>query len=89
MPAEGGEETPVLPTADNNCPFDMTERGIYFFERDHMAINRLDLATGRISKVATLDKRGNVLTVSPDDAFVVWDQMDRNTYDLMLVENFR
>jgi len=29
------------------------------------------------------------LSVSPDDHDVVWAQIDRNTIDLMLVENFR
>jgi len=29
------------------------------------------------------------LCISPDDAYVVWAQVDRNAQDLMLVENFR
>lgn len=29
------------------------------------------------------------MCVSPDDACVVWSQLDRSTQDLMLVEGFR
>ena len=85
MPAEGGAETQVLTSPSYVA---LTARAIYFGEGAR-TINRLDLGTGKISRVAVLDKPGNALSVSPDEAFLVWGQTDRNTCDLMLVENFR
>jgi hypothetical protein len=36
-----------------------------------------------------VDSIDGTLCVSPDGRYVVWAQRDRNTTDLMLVENFR
>jgi hypothetical protein len=53
------------------------------------AIQFLDTASGQVSTLATLDKESAGLTVSTDDAYVVWIQTDHSTCNLMLVEGFR
>ena len=52
-------------------------------------IEFLDAATGKVSTIATLDSPAYRLAVSPDGAYLLWPQLDRETQDLMLVENFR
>jgi len=84
--ADGSDEEQVLPAA---ACHDVTANGIYFFAPGGLAINRLDFTTGKIGTLATLDKPGGCLTVSPDEAFIVWGQTDRATVDLRLVEHFR
>jgi tol-pal system beta propeller repeat protein TolB len=89
MPVEGGEEKRVLPGVVYWAGFGVTAKGVYFMP-DRRTIQLLDTATGKVSTLATLDKPTNWgICVSPDDAYVVWGQVDRNTQDLMLVENFR
>jgi dipeptidyl aminopeptidase/acylaminoacyl peptidase len=88
MPVEGGEEKQVLPAVVTWSGFGVTAKGVYF-NADGRTIQFLDTATGKVSTLATLDKPAVSLCVSPDDAYVVWSQLDRNTQDLMLVENFR
>ncbi len=90
MAAEGGEEKQVLPSQIAGfSSFGVTAKGVYFVT-NRRTIQFLDAATGKVSTLATLDKpAGGGICVSPDDAYVVWSQTDRNTMDLMLVENFR
>jgi Tol biopolymer transport system component len=89
MPVEGGEEKRVLPGIGFWPDFGVTAKGVYF-SPDRRTIQLLDTATGKVSTLATLDKpMGEGICVSPDDAYVVWGQVDRNTQDLMLVEGFR
>ena len=67
----------------------MTAKGVYF--QTGLTLKFLDAATGKVSTVADLPRgagRGG-LCVSPDDRYVVYAKLDRNTTDLMLVENFR
>jgi len=87
MPTEGGGEKQVLPDNIGWTGFAVTAKGVYF--RMGRTIRLLEEATGKISTVATMDKPFGGISVSPDDAYVVWSQTDRNTLDLMLVENFR
>jgi hypothetical protein len=83
----------------------VTSKGVYFVPPPPGAntIQFLDAASGKVSRLATLEKPAAAdvdnatlnkpvaggLAVSPDDAHVVWSQMDRNTFNLMLVEGFR
>jgi Tol biopolymer transport system component/tRNA A-37 threonylcarbamoyl transferase component Bud32 len=87
MPVEGGEEKQVLPGNVESANFGVTAKGVYF--TTGRTIQLMDTATGKVSTLATLDKGGGAISVSPDDAYVVWVQVDRDTQDLMLVENFR
>ena len=88
MPAEGGEEVQVLPVS---LGFGMAAKGVYFMP-DVRTIRFLDTATGKVSTLVALEKPAVpaiIVGVSPDDAYVVWAQVDRDTQDLMLVEGFR
>jgi Tol biopolymer transport system component len=93
MPAQGGEETQILhagPTAGYFATFGVTSKGVYFRpDADAKAIQFFDAATGKISSIAALDKPLSGLCVSPDDAYVLWAQTDRDSMDLMLVDGFR
>jgi serine/threonine protein kinase len=60
------------------------------FTRLEAAIDFLSFATGKISRVLTLDRHaGHGLDLSPDERTLLFAQMDAFTEDLMLVENFR
>jgi len=66
----------------------VTAKGVYFLAPG--AIQLFDSTTGNVSAVATLENmsmRG--WSVSPDGAYIIWSQMDKNTTDLMLIEGFR
>jgi Tol biopolymer transport system component len=87
IPVAGGEETEVLPAVNNY--YAVTAKGIYFTP-DYRKIQFLDTATGKISTLAEPEKSlWQGLTVSPDDAYVVWPQYERSSTSLMLVEGFR
>ena len=87
MPAEGGEEQQVVAQAPGNwASFGVTAKGVYF--RTEQGLQFLDPATGKLSTVAVVPITYG-LCVSPDDRYVVWAQTDRDTSDLMLVEDFR
>ena len=87
MPAGGGEEVQVVPGVGSPR---VTSKGVYFALPDGRTIQFLDAVSGKVSTLATLDKPvAGGLAVSPDDAYVVWSQVDRQTYNLMLVEGFR
>jgi len=88
MPTKGGVETEVASGVLSLFPIGVTEKGVYFSGPD-LAIQLFDPATGKISTVATLEKPSAGFSVSPDDAYIIWAQQDRNTTDLMLVEGFR
>ncbi|MBZ5585467.1 MAG: hypothetical protein LAQ30_25355, partial [Acidobacteriia bacterium] len=88
MRVEGGEEAQVLP-AGVFWQFGVTAGGLYFLAPGQKRIEFLDAATGKVSTIATLDSPAYRLAVSPDGAYLLWPQLDRETQDLMLVENFR
>ncbi len=88
MPVGGGEERQVIPLLRSQIYFAVFDKGIYF-EPDSTKIQFLDAATGKVSTVGPIDNAGGGICVSPDGAYVVWGQLDRDTRDLMLVENFR
>ena len=89
MPVQGGEETQILRGPMGNV-FAVTSKGVYFHPNAR-TIQFLDTATGKIGTIAELDKPipGAGLCVSPDEAYVVWSQLDRNSRGLMLVDGFR
>ncbi|MBP1598754.1 MAG: serine/threonine protein kinase [Acidobacteria bacterium] len=91
IPADGGEEEGVVPAeaTGQGWTFDVTEKGVYFIAPDGMTIQLLDIGKRKLSTVVTNDKEIWGFTISPDGAFVVCGRRDRNTQDLMLVENFR
>jgi Tol biopolymer transport system component len=86
MQLPNGEETQIL-QGPVGWTFGVTSKGIYFQPNEQMVQLR-DAVTGRISTIAEMDK-GAMISVSPDDAYVLWSQLDRISMDLMLVEHFR
>ena len=71
-------------------------RGIYFAtaERpEQPLIEFFNFATGQVTPVAVLEEgldRGMTgLAVSPDGRRLIWSQVDQDSSDIMLMENFR
>lgn len=60
------------------------------FTRPEATIDFLSFATGKVTRVMTVDRHaGHGLDVSSDGKTLLFAQMDSFTEDLMLVENFR
>jgi hypothetical protein len=74
---------------DNGFYFNLTSKGVYSIP-DSRTIRLLDFATGRVSVLAEMSDSNQPggLAVSPDDAYVLWTQLDGQSRDLMLVEQF-
>jgi hypothetical protein len=92
MPAGGGEEVQVVPAIQAWELVCVTSKGVYFAPPSPGAsrIQFLDAVSGKVNTLATLDKPlEHGLVVSPDDAYVVWSRVDRETVNLMLVDGFR
>jgi len=88
MPAQGGQETQIL-QGPVGIIFGVTSKGVYFHPNAR-TIRLFDTASGKTSTIAELDKAISIgLCVSADDAYLMWDQTDRSSSDLMLVEGFR
>lgn len=88
-PARGGPEAQLVPLVANWTAFSIAVKAVYF-TADGKSLQRLDLATGKVSTLTTFEKPQFTLCVSPDEAFVVWGQNDsRDIAELMLVEGFR
>jgi Tol biopolymer transport system component/predicted Ser/Thr protein kinase len=92
VPIEGGEEQQMPARVFMWANFAVTAKGVYFMP-DAKTIQFLDPTTGKINTLATVDKPlgglGAGICVSPDDAYVLWSQVDHDSSDLMLVEHFR
>jgi hypothetical protein len=71
--------------------FGVTAKGVYFLS-DEKTLQLLDAATGKITTVATADKPSfgdDGISVSPDDAYIVFAEDEFAGSDIMLVESFR
>ena len=92
-PLEGGGESRVLDSV-NRYSYAVTPKGVYYsVSRRGVAgglIQFLNFSTGRTSTLATTDKSLDLgLTVSPDGRYLLYAQIDFQSANLMLVENFR
>jgi Tol biopolymer transport system component len=87
IPAQGGQETRIL-QGPVGWLYGVSLKGVYF-QPNERTIHFLDTATGKISTIAALEKPSAGINVSPDDAYVLWSQLDRASLDLMLVEGFQ
>ncbi len=99
---DGGEETPIH---DSLRPhywgnWAATDTGIYFFDERAMpdpgtqssvksAVKFFNFATQESTQLATLQKVGWDLAVSPDSRWLLYGQFDQRGSDIMLIENFR
>jgi Tol biopolymer transport system component len=95
MPVEGGAETLVLNKAADRL-WTLTDHYLYFMDveaKPHATINRLDLATEKITRMAEVEKDlssvNTGLSVSPGGERIIYPQVDEQNSRIMLVENFR
>jgi serine/threonine protein kinase len=94
-PTQGGEEIEILPALGYPKSFALTERGIYFIPPwwkagEKPSIQFFEFATEKTFTVAVIDNLdADRLTVSPDGRSLLYEQVDQEGRDLMLVENFR
>ena len=58
-------------------------------EKGHTDLTVYEFATGKTSKIRTMERPVGELTVSPDSRTILYTQLDETGSDLMLVENFR
>jgi hypothetical protein len=73
------------------------EQGIYFATAEtpeRPLLEFFSFATGKVTLLATLEKRISYfgfagLDVSPDGRWLIWQQLDQEGSDIMLMENFR
>jgi Tol biopolymer transport system component len=89
--AEGGEERQVLESvfAEN---YAVVPRGIYFMPAGsgRFTVQFFSFATTKITQIASIEKDPMWgLSVSPDERWILYPQVDQNRVDLILVENFR
>jgi len=91
-PIGGGEEIKVLKSLYGSA-FVPTNKGIYFGENypgDRSSIRLLSFKTGKITTIASVKCCLTfALSVSPDQAHVIYTRGDRRRSNLMLVDNFR
>jgi hypothetical protein len=97
VPVEGGEEAMVTKERPHFGNYwAMGDQGLYFFEpgtAEHKTILKLiRVETGQSSQIAVLDQpfhRLNVRMSLPSDGrWLLYDQVDRNESDIMVIENF-
>jgi dipeptidyl aminopeptidase/acylaminoacyl peptidase len=95
FPVEGGQPKQVLHSINDFRSYAVVDDGIYFIPRpdptEGCSIQFLEMATGRVRKVAELGKQRVVfnLAVSPDRHWALYTQQEQGISELMLVENFR
>ena len=89
MPVEGGVETQVL-TSVFGMGFALSRKGIYFehFENDGTAsVDLLLFKTGKLKPVAKIDRPLTFgLSVSPDERYLLYSELDQSGTDLMMIE---
>jgi Tol biopolymer transport system component len=92
MPVDGGEETRVVSGIKSYRTFVVGRRGVYYAHgesgRDSIRVH--DLSTGRSHVVLELSKPiAPGLSLSPDERYLLYSQVDDEGSELMLVDNFR
>ena len=84
---EGGDESQVLDSV-NGRAFAATTGGIYFISQSRLQYS--EFSTGISKPILTIAKpTSSCLSVSPDERWLLYTQVDQAGSDLMLVENFR
>jgi len=87
VPPNGGEEIQVLDLVNNQATA-VTRGGIYFLAGRELRY--LSFATGTNKLILTAPKPTDWgLSVSPDEHWLLYTQVDQSGSDLMLVESFR
>ena len=96
VPADGGEETLVIDykvAIGSEFWFTVAASGIYFVGADpvlkQLTLNHYRFSDGKIVHLTAFDKSlAPQLAVSPDEKWFYWSQVDSQTQDLMLIEDF-
>jgi len=93
MPVQGGEAAQVTGPIKDPFTYDITADGIFYSappsSRHQGLIQFLSFSTGRSRTVVLTDRPiGRILSLSPDQRFLVFIQHDQTGSDLMLIENF-
>jgi len=93
MPVSGGSETQLVASL-HRYNFAVTQAAVFFCTpsapESAAELKKLDLATGRVTSLYTLNKRVDLgLALSPDNRYLLFAQLDYVGSDLMAVENFR
>ena len=88
VPAEGGDETQVLDAVAGRA-FALAASGLYFISQARLQYH--DFSTGITKPIRALEKpAGNwLLSVSPDERWLLYTQFDQRGGDLIRVDNFR
>jgi Tol biopolymer transport system component len=93
IPVAGGESTRVLEAIAPGGKWTVGSDGIYFFtvpdEKGHTDLSVYEFATGKTRKIRTMGRPVDDMAVSPDGRTILYSQLDEESSDLMLVENFR
>jgi Tol biopolymer transport system component len=92
MPVEGGDETLVVPRIKSYRNFVVGRRTIYYAQSEsgRDSIRAHDLGTGRDRVLVELSKPiAAGMSLSPDERFLLFSQVDDEGSELMLVDNFR
>ncbi len=94
IPAEGGNETPILNDYDGSWGrWGVAGHGIYFAAREENKsfLKFFDFRKRQTADVLTVSKSipSGALSLSPDGRWLLWAQNDQANADLMLVEDFR
>ena len=92
VPASGGEETMVADDIRSRS-FDLTAKGLYFFagSSPHSTeLRLLNTASLKMSTIASFDRfLRERMSVSRNDDFLLYTQVDQQSNDLMLVDPLR
>ena len=94
VPVDGGEEERVLSGLTYTTNFAVIETGIYLLSpkqgRNGTTLEFYDFASGKRKTVTTFDKRHSVgIALSPDQRYLLYSIVDRESTNLMLVDGFR
>ena len=99
IPVAGGEETQVIKQG-RTALWALTGQGILFFDLDNPAgplLNNYSFATQQTTLVRKFPKDTRIgfgpdidtaLSISPDGRWIIYTQVDQDSSNLMLVENF-
>lgn len=92
-PASGGPEVLVLPSIFGGR-WAVAESGVYFVLPDTSSapvpLLFFTFGTRRVSEIGRIRQAmGEGLSVSPDEHWIIWAQVDRSESDLVMLENFR
>lgn len=94
MPVQGGDETMVLPSLID-AEFAPTKNGLYFVDGSAFSdstphLRFLNFSTHAIETVATVPGPARAeISVSSDEQWMLFNKLDNEASELMLIENFR